>query len=181
MIISIVFLVVLCIIIAGMSLFLFNMGNFSVNSAFAPEEVDSLPYVFPAPKSKLEHVAVVRSNNEEVEQHLLSKSNQTDCHVFHNIYDTKSFPVKRCSGHGSCVIACPQKAISIDDNCAVISHLCNGCGICIDVCPRKILELIPSDSEENTIKINLIKNRNSFKFWKFWYNILYKTKENGKK
>ena len=53
----------------------------------------------------------------------------------------------------------------------------NGCGKCVSVCPRNIIEIVPSDSEENMIKINFIKNKNSFKFWKFWYNILYK--ENG--
>ena len=42
----------------------------------------------------------------------------------------------KCTGCGSCSNVCPQGAISIEDNLAVINEgLCVGCGACASVCP----------------------------------------------
>ncbi len=51
----------------------------------------------------------------------------------------------KCTGCGSCSNVCPQGAISIEDNLAVINEgLCVGCGACASVCPTgAIRELEP--------------------------------------
>ncbi len=44
---------------------------------------------------------------------------------------------EKCRGAGDCVMACPEKAISILDGVAVIDEVkCDLDGICIPVCPH---------------------------------------------
>ena len=52
----------------------------------------------------------------------------------------------RCLGCGYCIDVCPQKAITIEHNVAVIhQELCTQCGTCIEVCPvGAIHELTPA-------------------------------------
>lgn len=45
-----------------------------------------------------------------------------------------------CLGLGSCVKVCPQGAISIKDDIAVVNpRLCVGCGLCAKTCPKGII------------------------------------------
>ena len=42
----------------------------------------------------------------------------------------------RCTGCGSCVDACPQQAITMHNNLAMINeNLCIQCGTCAEICP----------------------------------------------
>jgi NAD-dependent dihydropyrimidine dehydrogenase PreA subunit len=42
----------------------------------------------------------------------------------------------KCNGCGNCVEVCPQGAITIDDDVAVVNQgLCVQCGACVEVCP----------------------------------------------
>jgi len=52
----------------------------------------------------------------------------------------------RCTGCGYCIDVCPQKAITIENNVAVIhQELCVQCGTCIEACPvGAIHELAPA-------------------------------------
>jgi len=52
----------------------------------------------------------------------------------------------RCTGCGYCIDVCPQKAITIENNVAVIhQELCVQCGTCIEACPvGAIRELAPA-------------------------------------
>ncbi|MFC1533542.1 DUF362 domain-containing protein [Thermodesulfobacteriota bacterium] len=49
---------------------------------------------------------------------------------------------KKCIGCGDCVEHCSQKAISLQDEKAVINpHVCVGCGECIIVCANKAIDV----------------------------------------
>ncbi|MCL2633249.1 MAG: RnfABCDGE type electron transport complex subunit B [Oscillospiraceae bacterium] len=47
-----------------------------------------------------------------------------------------------CAGLGDCVYVCPEEAIVIKDNLAVvIPSKCNACGLCVKACPKKIITI----------------------------------------
>ncbi|NLL56244.1 MAG: RnfABCDGE type electron transport complex subunit B [Clostridiales bacterium] len=49
-----------------------------------------------------------------------------------------------CLGGGSCIQVCPEGAITIEDDVAVIDRpLCVSCGACINKCPKNCIERIP--------------------------------------
>lgn len=51
----------------------------------------------------------------------------------------------KCIGCGACASVCPQRAVSIDNDVAVINQsLCSQCGQCMEVCPSDaIREAVP--------------------------------------
>lgn len=52
-----------------------------------------------------------------------------------------------CLGYGSCAKVCPQSAIRMIDNKAVVDEsLCIACGKCINACPHNLIELVPANS-----------------------------------
>lgn len=52
------------------------------------------------------------------------------------------FYSEKCTGCGTCVSACPNKAISIlDFKASTDRALCNGCGNCVSVCPQDSREI----------------------------------------
>lgn len=52
-----------------------------------------------------------------------------------------------CLGYGSCAKVCPQRAIRIINNKAVVDEeLCIACGKCIKTCPHDLIELVPAGS-----------------------------------
>ena len=49
----------------------------------------------------------------------------------------------RCIGCGYCINVCPQKAITIENNIAVVhQELCTQCGTCIETCPVGAIHLL---------------------------------------
>lgn len=52
-----------------------------------------------------------------------------------------------CLGFGDCAAVCPQGAIKIVNNVAVVDRdLCIGCGKCARTCPNRVIELMPKTS-----------------------------------
>lgn len=53
-----------------------------------------------------------------------------------------------CCGFGTCAEVCPQGAIKIVDELAVVDHTkCIGCGVCLNACPNHLIDLVPKDSK----------------------------------
>ncbi len=52
-----------------------------------------------------------------------------------------------CLGFGTCAVACPFDAITVEDGVAKINRsLCKACGKCVAACPKKLIELVPISS-----------------------------------
>ena len=72
---------------------------------------------------------------------------QKDCNLFKMLYETENGCTWGCIGFGTCVSHCPQDAIIIKNNTAVVTEACNGCGKCISYCPNNIIKMIPTRTD----------------------------------
>ncbi len=70
-------------------------------------------------------------------------SGHKDCNLFKTLYGAEYDCSWGCIGFGSCVSHCPQDAIIIKNNTAVITESCDGCGVCIPYCPNNLIKLVP--------------------------------------
>lgn len=53
-----------------------------------------------------------------------------------------------CIGLGTCVAACPFKAIKLENGVAVVEYeKCRACGVCISACPQHIIKLLPFEAD----------------------------------
>lgn len=78
-----------------------------------------------------------------------------NCTLFRSIYLSKTDCIYGCIGYGDCVTSCPQEAIIIKNNTAVITSNCCGCGQCLNICPVDLIKLMPysKDVEGHPIKL----------------------------
>lgn len=70
-----------------------------------------------------------------------------DCFIFKKFHEAEFPCTWGCFGFGSCVAHCPQDAIIIKNNTAIITENCDGCGICIDICPNNVIQLVPDNDD----------------------------------
>lgn len=94
-----------------------------------------------------------------------------------------------CIGLGDCMNVCPQMAIIIENNTALVTDNCCGCGKCAEVCPQKLIKLIPvsqntiiqcnNNNQENTTCSEIQKEKNiiwiekkDFKIYSKCYKII---------
>ena len=106
------------------------------------------------------------------------------------MYETEYDCFQQCLGFGSCVGHCPQRAIQIVNNTAVVLAGCIGCGRCVASCPKHIIKLFPKDIADSQIPCGNVDGgttctacqrkekteippRHIFKVWKLCYNIFY--------
>lgn len=127
-----------------------------------------------------------------VERSIFNK--QHTCFMINSDNGTGTDCKYSCIGLGDCAKVCPQQAIKIINNTAVVTALCIGCGKCVDICPLHIIQLIPKDTQ--TIKVcsnckkdptscsaidkeeNVVWNeRKGFKIWGFCYKMFKKVIE----
>ena len=72
-----------------------------------------------------------------------------NCEYLSNMPGSSPYACKYgCLGLGSCADVCPENAISIVDNKAVVhEEKCISCGKCVDICPHNLIELVPAESK----------------------------------
>jgi NAD-dependent dihydropyrimidine dehydrogenase PreA subunit len=70
----------------------------------------------------------------------------------------------KCNGCGNCVEVCPQGAITIDDDIAVVNQgLCVQCGACLEICPANaIRQVAPVYAEAGKGGERMLYGRGSF-------------------
>ena len=132
------------------------------------------------------------------------KSFTNDISIFNEAYTC--FMVKSLSGSGSdckfaciglgdCAKVCPQNAIIVKNNTAIITSACCGCRKCAEVYPQQIIKLIPKTSEKIVMCANNDINsfttcsckqkeekvewidKKDFKIWTYCYKILKNIKK----
>lgn len=109
------------------------------------------------------------SGNKHQTDTRLNYNGVKSCKLFASIYDTNSYVSNVCVGFGDCVKICPQQAIELKNNVAVVTKNCCGCGKCLSICPKNIIRLIPKDEYKGEIS-----EKKYFKFWKSCYKIFNK-------
>jgi len=175
MILSLLFLFLMLLIITAAVFYLFCFFlpalklKYEGISDLLASELNFSRDEIPEPKVKpdFSKVAVVETvPDADFEKRLVYKGDK-NCRLFHEIYSSEYKNPKICIGFGDCVNVCPQEAISIKNNQAVVGFLCNGCGKCVDFCPESIISLVPrtKKTEETPSKL--------FKFWAFCYRLLH--------
>lgn len=61
------------------------------------------------------------------------------------LFGGKASCIYGCIGLGDCAHACPQGAIHVEDNLAVVDPtMCTGCGLCAKTCPNGLFQMMPS-------------------------------------
>ena len=162
MILSIILLIVVILIVAILIMFLFyilfpsvhNQSKVKENPILADSEVNYLnPIRMATEKSDMKAIVLCSCTKKfEMKRKIFNES--YSCALV-NKYSGTGTPCKfSCIGLGDCVKICPQNAIYIKNNTAVVSSQCIGCGKCVDVCPLQIIRLIPVNTGEYTICAN---------------------------
>lgn len=83
---------------------------------------------------------------------------ENTCFMIKNVFGTGFDCPFACLGLGDCMENCPQEAIFIENNTAVISDNCCGCGECVNICPQNLIKLIPKNEESIILCNNDNKN-----------------------
>ncbi len=199
MIVTILLLILFTIVISLIAIFIFSVLIPSISQdkdrvqkfIFAPDELKISSH----PKKSLEdsgmRAVVLCSHDKEFQQQRIDYQGPKDCVLFTKMYETEYDCFQQCLGFGTCLGHCPQRAIQIVNNTAVVLSGCIGCGRCVASCPKHIIKLFPKDIADSQIpcgnadggttctacqreKKSEIPPRHVFKLWKLCYNIFYR-------
>ena len=162
MILSLILLIVVVLIVAILLMFLFyilfpsihSQNKVSENTILADSEINYIkPVETQTEKSDMKALVLCSCSKKfEMKRKIFNES--YSCALV-NKYSGTGTPCKfSCIGLGDCVKVCPQNAIYIKNNTAVVSKQCIGCGKCVEICPLKIIRLIPKNTSEYTICAN---------------------------
>ncbi len=162
---------------------LFSASEFAKPVSFAPKDEENFSV----------KAVVLCSCKKAQPEKKLPYTGLKDCQLFMSLYDDSSVCTHACIGLGSCQMACPQKAIVLENGTAVVTAACNGCGKCISACPKNLIRLLPRNSKEalhcsgageesacteRDAVLNVAENEGKgFQFWHKCYKILYGAKE----
>jgi Na+-translocating ferredoxin:NAD+ oxidoreductase subunit B len=80
---------------------------------------------------------------------LFSYSGYADCGALFRLYGGNLACKFACLNLGSCIRACPEKAIrrTPEGLVQVDRKRCTGCGVCLGVCPVDVIRMIPADAD----------------------------------
>ena len=185
MILSMVFLFLMLLLITALLFYLFcfflpalKLKYDGISNELATELHFSDDTNKTVPPPDFTRVAFVDSPESGDENSLPEKRliyiGEKNCWLFHENYTSEYKNPKICIGFGDCVKVCPQEAIKIVGNRAVVSENCDGCGKCLDFCPEKLISLVPVDSNNTINKLSKNKkdSRKGFKFWSICYKLI---------
>lgn len=89
-------------------------------------------------------MAFVRCSRSSDSRPLYEYDGRKDCRAAFNLFGGPVPCPDACLGLGSCLKACPVKAVRMEKNLAVINaDLCTGCGLCVQECPNNVIALVP--------------------------------------
>ena len=77
------------------------------------------------------------------------------CKLFTSVYETQTDCPLGCVGFGDCIKICPQNAIVLKNNTAIVTSNCCGCGKCVESCPKNLIKLFDKNIIKNNEKITL--------------------------
>ena len=113
---------------------------------------------------------VLCSCNKNLSLKHTSFNERCTCFMIKNSFGTGYDCPFACIGQGDCMKVCPQMAIKIENNTALVTDNCCGCGKCAEVCPQKLIKLVPvshnkiilcnNDNQENTSCSEIQKEKN---------------------
>lgn len=121
----------------------------STSDFFSPDDTDILKP--PSVNSPFNHdkkrAIVFCSPDKKFTLRRFKYDGHKDCSLFKTLYEAEYDCSWGCIGFGSCIQHCPQDAIIIKNNTAVITESCDGCGKCIPYCPNNLIQLVPSSQD----------------------------------
>ena len=128
---------------------------------------------------------------------------QKDCNLFKMLYETENGCTWGCIGFGTCVSHCPQDAIIIKNNTAVVTEVNSETDFVATACAKCTSPYAPTGfSVKNNLAVTdysinhdralaasrcptkcikkvTLPEEKSFTFWKVCYNIFHKEKNTG--
>ena len=109
------------------------------------EDMEKSPVIVKEDVSMMK-AAVLCSPNKTFDFKKFDYKGQKDCFLFKKLYDSAVLCSVQCFGFGSCRSFCPENAIIIKNNTALVTNLCIGCGKCIEHCPTNCIKLFPLEN-----------------------------------
>lgn len=199
MILSIILLILIVLLLSIIILFSFYVFLPSVqkdNSKLEDPIINPSQKTYVLPEEKIfdksdTRALVMCSSKKEFTLHRSVFNKEYTCFMAKSAFGSGQDCKFACIGLGDCIKVCPQKAIYIVNNTAVISNNCCGCGKCIEVCPQNLIKMVPTDTQsivlcnhttsemtsctkhkaEEKVKWETKKD---FKFWYYCYKIVRK-------
>lgn len=180
---SILFLILICLFVAVVAnIFLPAVKKQILQNSellFSPMEKN---YIFRnVDNSNLvsDERAVVLSDPNKKKVPRLEYNGINNCALIAHTYGSLTDNEFDCIGFGDCAAACPQQAIIIRNETAIVTNECCGCGSCVSACPKNLIAMRPKNQKTIQYKnavdnehIVEIPRKKDFKFWRNWYKML---------
>ncbi|MGL4986642.1 MAG: 4Fe-4S binding protein [Treponemataceae bacterium] len=140
-----------CILFIGFSFFLFRLVQ-QFQLSFLPKTTFQFHNEFEIdyndaeiiPSAPVNKKAFIYCNAKRVVKKTVQYIGITDCSLIKSQYNNTTQCIWGCIGLGNCVRVCPQNAIIIKNDTALVTDLCTGCGKCIAACPNSLIQLTPT-------------------------------------